>query len=368
MELSLKKSDLLKGLYIAHGVADRKSVTPIVANVLIRSEGKNSILCAATDLKIHIAAQIPATVKKEGGVSLGAKHLYEIVRNLPDEMIKIEKGDNNWVEITSGTARYKLVGSSDRDFPKLPDHREVSFTEVSAELFSEMIRKTSFSISYDESRHHLSGVFFECDGSKAVMVSTDGHRLSKVERALGKGPVLEKGVIIPRKGISEIKKLIENLEGTCDIGFGKGAIFVRAQDMTLSVTLVDGQFPPYQQVIPKESDKKVIVDRYMFLESLKRVSIVTSDRNHGTRLDIEKDGVLRMTCENPDLGEAQEEVKTNYKGARFTIGLNAKYLIDLLTEIQSERVVVEFNRELDPIMVHPEESSDYLCVVMPMRI
>jgi DNA polymerase-3 subunit beta len=367
MELKINRAAFLKGLYLAQGIADRKSTTPTVANVLIRSEGKDTITCAATDLRTSMLAELPAEVLVEGGLSLGAKHLYDIVKSLPAEDVHLTKTENNWAQIKAGRARYKLVGTSDRDFPKLPDHREATFAEVPAATIAEMISKTLFSVSSDETRHNLSGIFFECDGQRATMVSTDGHRLSKVERDLGGGPVLESGIIIPRKGVIEIKRLLENADETCDVAVSQGQIFVKAQDVVLSVVLVDAQFPPYREVVPSKAEHQIVLQRPLFLEALKRVSLMSSDRSWGIRMELSK-ARLRITSDNPDLGEAQEDLEIDYDAEDLTVGFNARYFIDVINEISRDKVVLELNGELDPGLLRPDETRDYIGVVMPMRI
>jgi len=368
MDITINRAAFLKGLYLAQSIADRKATTtPSIANVLLRSEGKDTILCAATDLRTSMVAELPAEVQLEGGISVGAKHIYEIVRNLPNDEVHFLKSDNNWAQLKAGRARYKLVGMSDADFPKLPDHHEVAFSEISAAALAEMISKTIFSVSTDDTRHHLSGIFFECDGEKATMVSTDGHRLSKVEKTLGHGPVLEQGVIIPRKGVLEVRRLLETVDETCDIGFSNGNLFVRAKDIVLSVALVDAQFPPYAQVIPENNDKAIKLKRVAFLESLKRVSLMSSDRSWGIRMELTK-GRLRITSDNPELGEAQEDIEVDYDQEDLTVGFNARYFMDIINEITRDFVILELNGELDPGLVRPDNSRDYLGVVMPMRI
>ncbi|MCA9669936.1 MAG: DNA polymerase III subunit beta [Myxococcales bacterium] len=365
--MKLSKAQFLKGLYLAQSIADRKAATQVVANVLLRSEGKEAIVCAATDLRTSMVAEVAAEVAVEGGLSINAKHLYDIIKNLPDDVVHFKKVDNNYAEIRAGKARYKVVGMSDRDFPRLPDHREVKFKELDAQTLAEMVSKTIFSVSTDDTRHHLSGIYFECDGERARMVSTDGHRLSKVERNIGDGPKLEKGVIIPRKGVMEIKRLVESTDGTCDVGFGDGHIFVKSADVVLSVMLVDAQFPPYEQVIPSDNDKQLSLERTTFLESLKRVSIVSSERSWGIRMDLAK-GRLRIASDNPDLGEAQEDLEVDYDGPDLVVGFNARYFIDVLGEMHGDRVVLELNGELDPGLIRADSGTDYVGVVMPMRI
>ncbi len=370
MEFKIQKSEFLKGLYLASGIADRKSTMPILANVLLRTDGKERIVCAATDLNVALSVDIPASVDREGGLTLGARNLHDIVKGMPGEEIALKRTENNWCQIRSGKVEYKIVGLSDRDFPKLPNHREVSFAPLPASVLVDMIRKTFFAIATDESRYHLSGALFESDGKRVRMVATDGHRLSKIERSVEGGPVLAQGVLIPRKGLSEIRRALETVsadEDTVEIGFHAGNVFVRAGDVVLSVKLVDAQFPPYEMVVPKDADKSVVLGRTAFLESLRRISLLASDRARAVKLSLEK-GLLRVQSDNPDLGEAHEEIDVEYKGAPLAIGFNASYLTDFISEMDDEEVRLEFSGELDPGLIRSVEGTDTIGVIMPMRI
>src|SRR5689334_16359810 len=256
MEFRIQKSEFLRGLRLAQGIADRKSTMPILANVLLRTDGKSKLVVAATDLNVSVSAELAVKVDKEGGLTVGAKPLHDIVSNLPGEDIVFKRADNHWAEVRAGKVEFKLVGMPDRDFPKIPDHREVKYAKVEAPVLREMIDKTLFSVSHDETRFHLNGVLFESDGAKGRMVSTDGHRLSKVERSLS-GPTLTSGVIIPKKGLTEIKRTIEGTNAQCELAIAGNIMFVRAGDLALAVKLIESQFPPYQQVIPAANDKAV---------------------------------------------------------------------------------------------------------------
>jgi DNA polymerase-3 subunit beta len=229
-----------------------------------------------------------------------------------------------------------------------------------------MIDKTLFSVSHDETRFHLNGVLFECDGAKGRMVSTDGHRLSKVERTLTGGPQLGTGVIIPKKGLTEIKRTLDGQNGPVELSFSGHTLFLRAGDTALAVKLLESQFPPYQQVIPTGNDKVASVDRIAFLEALKRASLMSSE-TRGVKLSLEA-GVLRIGSENPELGEVKEEIDVGYAGAALTIGFNPKYFTELLSQMTSTELRLELGGELDPAVVRPADSGDYLGVVMPMRI
>src|SRR5215470_1867598 len=269
MEFRIAKSEFIRGLRLAQGIADRKSTMPMLANVLLRTQGKNQILVAATDLNVSLTAELKSQNAHEGGLTLNAKDLYELVANAPGEDITLKKADNHWAEIRSGKVTYRIVGMPDRDFPKVPDHREASYSAVESAVLREMIDRTLFSVCNDETRFHLNGVYFESDGSKVRMVSTDGHRLSKVERTIANGPKLSAGVIIP-------KKVLET-GASCKLAIKTPHLFLVAEDIALAVKLIDAQFPPYEQVIPKDHKRVITIDRVRFIEGLKRAQLMSSE-------------------------------------------------------------------------------------------
>lgn len=365
MEFRIQKAEFLKGLRIAQSIADRKSTMPMLANVLLRTSGKKKLLVAATDLNVSISAELNSKNSSEGGLTLGAKALFDIVSNMPEDELLLRRTDNNWAEISSGKVNYRLVGMPDRDFPKVPDHREAEFSDVESELVREMIDRTLFSVCNDETRFHLNGVLFESNGSVARMVSTDGHRLSKVERTLEGTPTLSAGIIIPKKGISEIKKLLEH-GGKAGLAVKTPYVFFTAGSMTLAVKLIESQFPPYEQVIPKEHTREVVVDRQRLLGALKRAQLMSSE-TRGVKFNVSED-TLVITSDNPDIGEVREELEAQYSGEEVSIGFNPKYVIDLLSQMATDQVTLELNGELDPGLLRPFSDDDYLGVVMPMRI
>jgi len=366
MEFRIQKNEFLRGLRLAQGIADRKSTMPILANVYLRTEGKTKILLAATDLNVSVSAELAAKVEKEGALTVGARPLHDIVANLPGEDVVFKRAENNWADIKAAKVAYKLVGMPDRDFPKLPDHREVAFAKCDPAVLREMIDKTLFSVSNDETRFHLNGVFFECDGAHARMVSTDGHRLSKVERTLTGGPALAAGVIIPKKGLVEIKRTVESEKNAISIAFQGSYVFIKTTDVVLAVKLIESQFPPYEQVIPKTNQKVAVIGRAALLEALKRASLMASE-TRGVRFTFEP-GLLRVASDNPELGEVREEVEVDFNGEPVSVGFNPRYFTDLLTQMVSDEIRVEVAGELDPAVVKPREGDDYLGVVMPMRI
>ncbi len=365
MEFRIAKTEFLRGLRLAQGIADRKSTMPMLANVLLRTQGKNQLLVAATDLNVSLTAELKSSNAHEGGITLGAKNLYELIANAPGDDITLKKADNHWAEIRSGKVTYRVVGMPDRDFPKVPDHREAAYSTVESSLLREMIDRTLFSVCNDETRFHLNGVYFESDGSKARMVSTDGHRLSKVERTIANGPKLSAGIIIPKKGLLEIKKVLEG-GASCKIAIKTPHLFLVQDDIALAVKLIDAQFPPFEQVIPKDHKKIITIDRGRFVDALRRAQLMSSE-TRGVKVAATKDGVT-VTSDNPDLGEVREELDAEYKGEAIAVGFNPKYVVELLGQMTSDQITIALGGELDPGLVRPIGGDDYLGVVMPMRI
>ena len=244
----------------------------MLANVLLRTQGKGQLLVAATDLNVSLTAELKSQNAHEGGLTLAAKNLYELIANAPGEDVTLKKADNHWAEIRSGKVTYRNVGMPDRDFPRIPDHREASYATVESAVLREMIERTLFSVCNDETRFHLNGVYFESDGSNVRMVSTDGHRLSKVERTIPNGPKLSAGVIIPKKGLLEIKKVLE-AGPSCKLAIKTPHLFLVHEDTAIAVKLIDAQFPPYEQVVPKDHKKVITVDRVRLIDALRRAQL-----------------------------------------------------------------------------------------------
>src|SRR6185503_8124800 len=350
MEFRIAKTEFLRGLRLAQGIADRKSTMPMLANVLLRTQGKNQLLVAATDLNVSLTAELKSQNATEGGITLGAKNLYELIANAPGDEVSVKKADNHWAEIKSG---------------KVPDHREASYTTLESAVLREMIERTLFSVCNDETRFHLNGVFFESDGSKSRMVSTDGHRLSKVERTIANGPKLSAGVIIPKKGLLEIKKGLEQ-GPSCKIAIKTPHLFLVQDDIAIAVKLIDAQFPPYEQVIPKEHKRVITIDRLRFIDALRRAQLMSSE-TRGVKIAATREGVT-ITSDNPDLGEVREEIEAEYNSEPLAIGFNPKYVVELLMQMSADQVTVALGGELDPGLIRPLTGDDYLGVVMPMRI
>lgn len=369
MEFRISKTAFLRALQTAQGIADRRATMPILGNVLLRTEGKTKLLCAATDLSVAATMEVEANIKREGGITVGARHLHDIVKGLPGDDLHVKKLENQRAEIRAGKVEFRVVGLPDKDFPRLPDPREVKMVAIEAGSLRDMLSRTVYASSSDETRPHLSGVLLEAAGEKARMVATDGHRLARVEREW-RGEGISPPVLVPRRGVLEIKRLLEGLSAnTTSVGIGlhQGSIFVRAGDAVVSVKLSDAQFPPYEKVVPSENDKDLVLNRLAFLEALRRVSLVASDRTWAVRLELEGEE-LKLSSENPDLGDAKETLEVAYKGKGLSIGFNARYLIEALEAFSSEQVHLELGAELEAALLRPAANDETIAVVMPMRI
>ena len=366
MEFEISKTAFLSGLRLAQNISDRKSTMPMLANVLLKTVGKDKLHLGATDLNVSLSANLDSVNKVDGGLTVGAKALHDIVANLPSEKVSFKRGDNNWAEISAGKVKYRLVGMPDRDFPKIPDHREITFAEVESKALLAMLDKTLFSVCNDETRFHLNGIYIETEENNVRMVSTDGHRLSKIEGDLKGAPKLTAGIIVPKKGAVEMRRAIDASTKKTKLGVKSPYLFVGADDIVLAVKLIDSQFPAYQQVIPASNEQIVDVDRGLLVEALRRAQLLASD-TRGVKLSA-AEGRLKLSGDNPDVGEVNEEIEASYGGPEVSVGFNAKYVIELLSQMGGDRVSLALGGELDPVLIQSKDDAGYLGVVMPMRI
>jgi DNA polymerase-3 subunit beta len=377
MELQIDRDEFQQALYRAQGIVEKKSTMPILASVLLEAiagENGGSLRVSAFDLEIGVSGVHPAEVKRVGAVALKHKELYDIVRSLPDKNVSMKREANNRVQIISGSATFNLVGQAAEDYPQFPRADKVALVAVEPTQLLEMIEKTQFAISADETRHNLNGVFLEATETTLKMVATDGHRLALCERAAAGDFALKKGVIVPKKGLYELRRLLDEAStSSCELGFNETSGVFRRGELTMVMRLIDGAFPDYAQVIPKEAERTVTVERTRLLETLKRMTVISSDRaTNPVRLEL-SEGNLRVSSQNPDLGDAREELAVAYTGTALSIGFNARYLMDVLNVIDSPHVNLELCDELSPGVLKPKLEGDapagrYTAVIMPMRI
>ena len=374
MELKIGVQELSRALARSQGIVEKKSTMPVLSHVLLEAQKSGELTVSATDLDVAVQGQHRCeSVAKDGKAAVPARRLFDIVKALPETSASLRKTQNNYLEVRSGAAEFRIVGLPAEDFPALPKPEKVPFVQVDAASMLGLIERTAFAVSSDETRYNLNGVFFEPQGGKVRLVATDGHRLSLAEADSPGDFKLKKGVILPKKGLFELKKLLaEAVEGgqekpSADLGFVESAAVVRRSGVTLVMRLIEGTFPDYKQVIPKAGEKVLKVGRARFLETLRRISLLASDKSHAVKLELGK-GSLRVVSQDPEAGEAKEDVTVEYQGEPLKIGFNARYLIDVLQVLAAEDVAFELADDLSPGVLRPAGEEGFTAVIMPMRI
>ncbi len=369
MKLEIEKKELMSLIGKTQNIVEKRNTMPILVNVLLEAED-DQLKVFATDLEVSLTDIVKCKVLTAGKVAVSAKSLFEIAKELTDGPIQLLKKENNWLEIKQGKYNSKIVGISAEEYPIFPGYSGTGFIKVESEELKDMIDKTIYSVSNDETRYHLNGVFFEQKADLGyTMVATDGHRLSLITKKLPPSKMISpgNGVIIPRKGLHEIKKLLESIGGVFEVAIEGSQLIVRSNSTTLMIRLIEGKYPNYQQFIPQKLSQKVKINRESFLSSLKRVSLLSNHKSKAVTLTLSS-GKMEIASNNPELGDAREEIDVEYTGKDLKIGFNAKYITDVLTAIQSEDIDFEMNDQLSPGIMKPHNSLDYTCVVMPMRI
>ncbi len=346
---------------------------PILANVLLSAtKGKNPTLeLAATDLEVGIRTLHTAEIEKAGQVTVSARKFYEIVRELPEEDVSIEASSDAYLQIQCARAQFTLSGSAAEEYPTLPAFSAKKTAPVQALLLQQMIEQTMYAASIDETRYNLNGVYFEPlpDSDKTRMVATDGHRLAIIDRALG-GTLdgLEGGVIIPRKGLAELKRLVDEEDADeFELGFEGNSSLVRKGGVTLVMRLIEGEFPNYRQVIPKEANIHLTIPVEAISRALRRVALLSAERSRAVKLELAS-GQLSLSSNNPDVGDAREELDIDYAGEPLSIAFNSRYLMDALTAVRAKEVRLDLQDASSPTQLRPTDDDDALAVIMPMRI
>jgi len=370
MNFTIEKEVFLKGLARIQGIVEKRNTIPVLSNVLL--EGKDGELClTATDLEVGMQSTYPAQIRKPGKITVSAKKLYEIIKELPDNEIIFNAKDNCWIEVECGKAQFNIVGLSADEFPNFPKPDKTNFISLESSLCKEMIEKTFFAVSQDESKYNLNGIFCQVqeDTDQLRLVATDGHRLSMIDKTIEKteNEELTRGVILPRKGILELKKLAEDGVGNLHLGFMDNNAVVSKDQTVIIMRLVDGEFPDYSRVIPKTNEQKASIAVDPFLHALRRMIIVSSEKSRGVKMNL-KDNLLEVSSSNPELGDAREELDVEYQGPELSVGFNARYLLDILQVQDQDRINIILKDNLSPGLIKPVDEDGYLAVIMPMRL
>lgn len=372
MEISVSKNDLLKELTATQGVVERKTTIPILSNFLFEATG-DKLSITATDLDLSLRTSCPAKVKKEGSCTIPARKLYDYVKLLADGDISIKLLENHWVQIRSGRSNTKMVGMARANFPALPLFPAESALQLPAQVLRQLIGRTIFSISNEESRYTLNGALLVLKPESLTMVATDGHRLAHIEHANTKLPVSgELKVLVPKKAMAELSTLLNSTDAqTVEFAKDESTLFFRIGGRLLTSRQLTGQFPNYEAVLPRENNKFVTVHCDELSAAIQRVAQFADERSNAIRMRVEKNE-LKVSSSNTETGESEDSIETAYTGDPMVIGFNSQYLLEFLKVVGSGDVRFEFKDAQTAGQLRPDEAADseyrYRYIVMPMRI
>ncbi len=364
MEVELERDAFLKGLQMVQNIVEPRQTLPILANVLLEAEGE-TVRVTATDLAVGARVSVPAKVASAGAITLSARKLGEIVKELPLAPLSIKVQENAWVVLRCGGVSYKLVGLAAEDFPAVVPTASLAWVALEGKALKEMLARTAFAMSHDESRYALNGVLFSVQSGRIRVVATDGHRLALASRPLPNGAGSATG-IVPRKAVQEVLRVLGVGEDV-QVALVENQFVLKMPNFLLVARLIEGQFPNYEQVVPKGHPCRLVVSRAALAAALRRVSVLSEERTKPVKVLLSA-GSLKLTAYNPELGEAEESLPVDYSGEELAIGFNSRYVLDALGAIETDEVVAELKDGLSPGIIRSLEGEEYFCVIMPMRI
>ena len=374
MKFSIERDSLFRALDQMQSVVEKRNSVEILGNLLCVAQ-KDKLSVYATDLEVGLQIDMPASVDEPGKLTIPSKQFFEIVRELPSHSIRVSKKTNHWVEIISQKSKFSVMGLAAEEYPPQPDFNQGAYVETKMSALLNMLEKTSFAVSNDTSRYNLNGIYLEHLGQGLLRMSaTDGHRLSFIDQELFlSAPDLPRGVIVPKKGAMELRKVLAAQPESMSLSIQKGFLFIRIkkaeQNWSLFIRLIDGEYPDYRQVIPTGIQHRAVIQIPTFSGALRRVSLLAHEKSKGVKLAFQR-GLLTLTTSNPEMGEAREEIDCQYEGTGFETGFNAKYLLDCLGVMDAQEIEMQFKDRLSSglIQAHKSDSVNPTYVVMPMRI
>jgi len=372
MKFSIERGALLKAVAQAQSVVERRNTIPILANVLIEaSEG--SVQLRATDLDIEVVDRAPAMVERAGAITVSAVMLNEIVRKLPDGALVslTENAQTGRLVIEAGRSNFSLATLPREDFPVMASSDYATNFAIAVPVLRRLFDKSKFAISTEETRYYLNGVYLhvaESDGAKVLRcVATDGHRLARIDAPLPAGAEGMAGVIVPRKTVGEMRKLLDDDEASIAVSVSETKIRFATPAITLTSKVIDGTFPDYTRVIPQGNTRRLEVDAAEFARAVDRVATVSSERSRAVKLSLDEDRLI-LSVNAPDSGAAEEELAVAYGDEKLEIGFNAKYLLEIASQVDRENAVFLFNSSGDPTLMREGNDMSAVYVVMPMRV
>ena len=372
MKISIERGALLKAVAQAQSVVERRNTIPILANVLIEAEG-NSVSFRATDLDIEVVDKTDAMVERAGATTVSAVTLHEIVRKLPDgALVQLtDDGATGRLSVEAGRSSFSLATLPKEDFPVMASSEYSANFSAPAPVLRRLFDKSKFAISTEETRYYLNGVYMhvsDADGGKVLRaVATDGHRLARVDADLPMGAEDMPGVIVPRKTVGELRKLLDDDDATIAVSVSETKVRFATPLITLTSKVIDGTFPDYTRVIPSGNTRKLEVDAAEFAQAVDRVATVSSERSRAVKLQLDEDRLV-LSVNAPDAGAAEEELAVAYADERLEIGFNAKYLLEIASQVDRENAVFMFNSSGDPTLMREGNDTSAVYVVMPMRV
>jgi DNA polymerase-3 subunit beta len=367
MKATIERATLLKSLGHVQSVVERRNTIPILSNVLIEGREDGSIRLMATDLDLQVDESVPANVAQPGATTVSAHTLFDIVRKLPEgSQVEITAAEGK-MQIVAGRARFSLSTLPRDDFPVIAEGELPTRFELPAATLREIIEKTRFAISSEETRYYLMGIFLHVIDDQLRAAATDGHRLARITIGKPDGADGMPDVIIPRKAIAELYRLLEELEGTVEISLSATKVRFGLGSAVLTSKLIDGTFPDYNRVIPTANDKLLKLDPKSFSAGVDRVSTIASEKTRAVKMSVDRDKVT-LSVTSPENGLATEELAADYGSDGLEIGFNARYLLDILSEIDGDTVEVHLADAAAPTLLRENDKSNALYVLMPMRV
>lgn len=368
MRFTITREKLQEGLGAVAASIPAKTTLPVLANILIETTDRG-IKLSGTDLDIAVSTEVLADVETPGAVTIPAKKLSEIARELPPAPVKIGAVGEQRITLECGRSKFKLLGLPRDEFPTFPVVRFAESWRIRSGDLQKLIAHTVFAVSTEESRPILNGVLWELRSDSMRMVATNGHRLAKMEIPAESGKAPSSDLIVPPKALEQVRKLFPP-EEELEIARGDNHIGFRSPFTAVYTRLIEGPYPNYDQVIPKDNDRTAVADKTALIGALKRMSVVASDQTHRIRLSFNS-GMLKFSVQTPDLGEAQDEIPIRYTGDQLDIGFNANYLLEILRYIPTDEVKLTFKAPERAATLEPEGWNDpasYMCLVMPLRL
>lgn len=370
MKLTIQSQLLRDAINKVLSVVDKKNSRPILTNCLIKTHGQ-SLELIATDLEVSAKILLNAKIENEGSFCINSKNIADILRELPNDELVLNVDNSNYLNLSCKNINYSLLITNAEEFPQLSFQNQSSEFRIKTKQIAHIINKTSHAISTDETRLYLNGIYLQMVDTKLRAVAIDGHRLALLDtyEFLGENKYLNDGVIVPRKGISELKKIADTYpEEDISISLDDSFMFVNARnEYYLSIRLIAREYPKYQTVIPSKTTNRFVIDRNAILNAVKRIRILSNEKTNGVKLNIQKDELI-ISTNHPALGQASETLQISYNGKPTEIGFNAKYLIESLSVLNETDVVFEFNNELSPVVIKADDLPEFLGIIMPLKL